>query len=200
MPKITHNSFVDLTAFRQKNGLLQQDVANYLEVSRGYVSMVEKGASKLSRKNLDKLYEAQTTKHWDLSDLVPAYTRLLAAETYLNNERNEQRQASGLNVCLFGSDPEVCEKIRYGEIGISHNIDFIRIWCENAPELNLEWLVSGKGEMISKASNEDDKSEIDYLKDELKELKDTVSRLEEKTTKALEELADKILAALNVKN
>lgn len=149
MPKISHNSLIDLTAFRQKNSLLQQDLADYLGVSRGYISMVEKGASKLSRKNLDRIYEAESTKQWDLADLVPAYTRYKALEYYLNYTRNIQLGFTPDNcIDYFESDPLTEEKLRYGEIGLSENMSFLREWCESAPEINREWVLTGKGEML----------------------------------------------------
>ena len=180
MPKISHNSLIDLTAFRQANGLLQQDVAEYLGVSRGYVSMVEKGASKLSHSNLDKLFEAKASKQWDLSDLVPAYTRYISLSNYLNIERNKRREAEGLFPAYFvGVDEDTEAKIRYGEIGLSEKADFIKMWCEQAPEINIEWVTSGKGSMLKSIEPHEEPTKIDILLQEIRDLKATMDDLKQ---------------------
>ena len=179
MPKISRNSLINLTAFRQANGLLQQDVANYLGVSRGFISMVEKGTTKLSRKNLDKLFDGREVKNWDISDLVPAWTRINKVMDYLNGERYQRRIERGETAQLFGFDPELWDKIQYGEIGLSESYLFIQIWCEEAPEISKEWLLTGVGEMLSAKEGEaHEKTPIEILSEEIRELKDRITSLE----------------------
>ncbi len=74
---------VFLNVFREKNALLQQDVANYLGTTRGYISMVEKGDSKLSTQKLDMIFSGAEANKWDISGLVPAYIRLMIVLSYI---------------------------------------------------------------------------------------------------------------------
>lgn len=59
---------IDLKAFRKSNHLRQDDVADYLNVTRGYISMVENGLSKLSEDKLLSLLA--NTNGWDTSALT----------------------------------------------------------------------------------------------------------------------------------
>ena len=50
------DSFINLVAFRKKNRLTQQQVADFIGTSMAFVSLVEKGSSKLPDDKLNKLY------------------------------------------------------------------------------------------------------------------------------------------------
>ena len=188
MPRINLNSLVNLTAFRQRNGILQKDLADYLGVSRGYISMVESGKSRLSRDNLDKLYD--NPFHWNTDDLVPAYTRIEKALVYLNQTRNEQRAAEGLPPSFFayGYDGEDLA-IKYGEMGIPEYI--AGIWCHGAPELSREWLLYGEGEMLVQKASEEPapievlQAKVDKLEAAIEEYKNTVERLVDSLSKQI---------------
>ena len=176
MPRIQKISLIKLTAFRQRNGILQKELADYLGVSRGYVSMVESGKSTLSKENIDKIF--QNPYHWNIDILIPAYSRLKAAINYLNITKNEQRTAEGLNptyITFESNEKEIEENIKYGYNDIPYFL--AEKLCMAAPELNKNWLLSGNGEMVNK---EDEKrpsqieilqNKIDNLTDEIKELK-----------------------------
>lgn len=198
MPTFMPNLLVDLPAFRQRNHLLQKDIADYLGVSRGYISMVEKGRSRLSRESLDKLYD--NPYHWNTDDLVPAQTRIEKALVYLNQTRNEQRAAEGLppSGFTYGYDGED-DAIRYGEMGIPEYI--ADIWCEGAPELSREWLLNGEGEMLVQDTPEEPtpievlQAKVDKLEAAIEEYKNTVERLVDSLSKqitdALQVVSDK---------
>lgn len=187
MPKIAHNSLVNLTAFRQRNGILQKDLAEYLGVSRGYISLVESGRSKLSRENLDKLYD--NPFHWNVDDLVPAYTRVEKALEYLNRTRNDLRAKEGLLPAFFtyGYDGEDVA-IKYGEMGIPELV--ANIWCEDAPELNRDWLLYGEGEMLIQ-SIPDEPTPIEVLQEKVDKLEAAIRELTEKLTDALQVMSNK---------
>lgn len=120
---------VCLADFRRNNGLLQQDIADYLNVSRGYVSLVENGTSKLSKNKIDKLYESRELKHWDTSSLIPAFYRLNALAKKITLD-----------------DIPGIERVKYGETGITDVMaDYI---MAKVPEVNKEWLIDGKGMMF----------------------------------------------------
>lgn len=192
MPKITHNSLVNLTAFRQRNGILQKDLADYLGVSRGYISMVESGRSRLSRENLDKLYE--NPYGWDLDDLVPAYTRVDKALYYLNHTRNEQRASVGLLPAGFTfSDEWMEDALKYGEIDVSDRI--ADLWCPYAPELNREWLLTGNGEMLVSPALEE-KSQIEVLQEKVDKLEAAIEEYKNYLGQLIEALPETIINAL----
>ena len=191
MPKILRQSLINLTAFRQRNGILQKDLAKYLDVSRGYISMVESGKSSLAKESLDKLYD--NPKHWNVEDLVPAYTRLNQALEYLNIKRNEQRAVQGLPPTLFsmGEDDEF--NIKYGYSGIPEYI--ADMWCSGAPELNQEWLLTGIGEMLVNA-NQDSPSQIEVLQQKIDELEASLEEFKTFIDQMIESVPEKVVAAL----
>lgn len=57
----------DLKAFRKVNSLLQKDLADYLGVSREFISMAESGKAPLPYNHLRKLLDNE--KGWDVSML-----------------------------------------------------------------------------------------------------------------------------------
>ena len=65
---------IDIKCFREKNGLLQKDLAEYLGVSIAFISAVEKGQSKLPGEKLTKLLD--NDKGWDTDYLVSGNPRL----------------------------------------------------------------------------------------------------------------------------
>ena len=67
MPKISRVQELNLTNFRQENNLLQKDLADFLGVSRGYISMVESGKSHLSKENIKKIL---SNKSWNSETLT----------------------------------------------------------------------------------------------------------------------------------
>lgn len=192
MPRIIHYSLVNLTAFRQRNGLLQKDIAEYLGVTRSYVSMVEKGSSKFSRENLDKLYD--NPYHWNVDDLVPAYTRVNKALLYLNQTRNEKRAAEGLLPSLFTFGyPDEEELIKYGESTIPEYL--VDSWCEHAPELNPEWLLTGEGEMFVQEGQEEP-APIELLQEKVDKLEAAIEDYKRTVEQLVESLPQKIVEAL----
>lgn len=193
MPKISHYSLVDLTAFRQRNGILQKDVADYLGVSRGYVSMVEKGSSKLSRDNIDKLYN--NPYHWNVDDLVPAYTRWKKALFYLNETRNKQKEAEGLLPTYFTYDDDgLDDSIRYGEIGIPEYL--LEEWIPRAPDFGWEWLLTGQGEMIIGELFPEELSPIELLQEKVDKLEAAIEDYKKNVEQLVESLPQKIVEAL----
>ena len=58
---------VDLTRFREKNGLLQKDIADYLGVSRVFISLVESGKTPLPYDKYQRLLDNENG--WDVSYL-----------------------------------------------------------------------------------------------------------------------------------
>lgn len=84
--RITANSItkamINLKAFRKANRIKQEDLANYLKVSRGFISLVEIGSSKLPEDKLEKILANEFG--WDTTMLVvdtPSATSVSAKAT-----------------------------------------------------------------------------------------------------------------------
>lgn len=192
MPKIHQKSLINLTAFRQQNGILQKALADYLGVTRGYISMVESGKSTLSKESIEKIYN--NPYHWDVGALVPAYTRLNAAMNYLNGTRNERREAEGLLPSYFslgGDGDEIEADVKYGYTGIPEYL--ADIWCSAAPELNRNWLLTGEGEMLIE-EGQDSPSPIEMLQNKIDSLEEELQGLRA----LIEQLPDKVVTALKI--
>ena len=206
MPKIQRKSLINLTAFRQRNGILQKALADYLGVSRGYISMVESGKSTLAKESIEKIYN--NPFHWDVNDLVPAFSRLNLAIDYLNITRNERRAAEGLPPAFFltgGGDDEieVRKRIKPRYNGFI-NVESIRqkqpeylvdMWCSGAPELNRDWLLMGKGEMLIE-ENQDSPSPIEVLQNKIDKLEAELLDCKALIEQMSVSLPEKVVAAL----
>ena len=175
--------YLDLPAFRKSNGLKQTDIANYLGVTPGYISLVENGSSSLSRKNIDKLYESYKWAKWDTSLLVPAMNRWWEAQRYCLEAYPDERETV---LQLFDMPRTTYEKVRYAETNIPKpSIDLV---CNRFPELSKEWLLSGSGDMLLFNKVEIPPSmeiiikklnDLDHIKTELSEIKSMLSKLYE---------------------
>lgn len=194
MPKIQRKSLINLTAFRQRNNILQKELADYLDVSRGYISMIESGRSTIAKESLDKIYE--NPYHWNVEDLTPAFTRWNKAVDYANGTRNELRAAAGLPPCFITFLPEdlaLEDQIKYGYSDIPEYI--ADRWCESVPELSREWLLTGQGEMLIE-EDQDAPSPIEVLQGKIEqmeaELKDIKALIEQMSVS----LPEKVVAAL----
>ena len=123
--KVSRNQYIDIVAFRQNNNLYQRDLAKILNVSRGYISIVEKGNSKLTDENVKFLID----NYGDYT-LVPYYNRLLELAKELGSYE------------VFKLIPKtLLEKIKYGKEKITDKI--ADVICQNYPEVNRGWLLTG---------------------------------------------------------
>ncbi len=195
----TQNEFATLflDAFRKKNALLQQDVADFLGTSRGYISMVEKGDSKLSTAKIDMLFEGAQQNNWDISDLVPAYSRLERVFSYISNMtygNPVSREApKGLEQVLPAIiSPAIVQKIKYGEIGITDAI--AEAIVKHYPEINRQWLVDGTGEMLLSPNNEP--TELEKLREEVQLLRASLEEYRQENKKLLEALPGLVAAEI----
>ena len=155
--------------------------------------MVESSKSTLAKESIEKIYE--NPFHWDVNDLVPAYSRLNAAMDYLNGTRNERRAAEGLPPALFltGGDDEMIEAIKYGYSGIPDYL--VDTWCSSAPELNGDWLLTGEGEMIIE-ENQDSPSPIEVLQNKIDKLEAELKECRALIEQMSASLPEKVVAAL----
>ena len=174
------NEYVNLEAFRKRNALLQQDVADILGTSRGYISMVERGDSKLSSQKIDLLFDAAAKNHWDVSDLVPGYSRLQSVMAYLL--RKDDSSSNYFTNHLLSSVLE--ERIKHGEIGFNESCaDAI---LQQSSETDTQWLLAGTGEML--LTPKGGPSELELLKEEVRQLKASLLEYQETNMRLLQSL------------
>ena len=188
---------VFLNAFREKNALLQQDVANYLGTTRGYISMVEKGDSKLSTQKLDMIFSGAEANKWDISGLVPAYSRLKSILAYIRRKIHDEagRELTDEELKMVISDilPEVIEqKIKYGEIGITDSL--ANAISKKYPEINRQWIIDGTGPMLITPNKQP--SELDMLREEVRLLREALSEFQAETQRAMASLPKQVAAEI----
>lgn len=192
------NEYVFLEQFRKRNALRQQDIADFLGTSRGYISMVEKGDSKLSSKNIDKLLAAMDSNQWDVDDLVPAYSRMKLFLEYAVEKMSDKKGHSISDTELFSELPYVVpfyveHKMKYGEIGINDALASAIV--KNYPEINKQWLTDGIGKMIKDTPGQP--TEVELLREEINQLRAEINCYKEQLSALLNELPDKIVEALH---
>lgn len=78
---------INLKAFRKANRIKQEDLANYLKVSRGFISLVEIGSSKLPEDKLEKILTNEFG--WDTTMLLSdPYNASISAKATGNSSAN----------------------------------------------------------------------------------------------------------------
>ncbi len=189
------NLFLD--SFRKKNALLQQDVADFLGTSRGYISKVEKGNSKLSPSKIDMLLEGAQKNNWDVSDLVPAYSRLEQVYDYIISKTLGTSIGKGApkdldRVIVQILSPAIVNKIKYGEIGLNGAV--AEAILRQYPEIDKQWLLDGTGEMLLAPS--DGPSELEKLREEVRLLRASLDEYKEENKKLLSALPGLIAAEI----
>ena len=137
---------IRLLEFRQENNILQKDLAVYLGVSRGYVSMIETQRSAISLDSLEKIFN--NPYHWNTDMLVPHWYRISQFLTYFNETRNAQREMEGLTPVYFWVDENLLQDIKYGASAIPKRV--AEEIVAKAPEINMDWILTGEGDMIKK--------------------------------------------------
>lgn len=191
---------VDLAAFRVRNSLKQENLAQLLGVNRSYISQVETGACKISADKMKKIWELGERYGWFMDDLVPAYQRLielwyevhafyqhftvpfcsLSSAEAPNNE-NPRKFEEAFTEVISGS---LLESIKLGQQGIDSKLaDRVIATLPKGFSVYKQWLVSGDGPM--------DETEIlmDALIDEERErVKSVIEENKDRTLILLEKI------------
>lgn len=185
MKKIIEN-FIDLAAFRKANNMSQEDLAELLGTSRGFISMIESGRSKLPEDKLQSIYDsAAKNTFYFLEPLCPAYARLGELDLYLKATKQSYSLLDNLVIDGYRMEDalipkNIQEDIRYGRIGINPPIaDKI---CNKFPSINKEWLLYGEGTIDQPSGM----SDMDLIKNYFIQLIDKASKLESKIDKLTE--------------
>jgi transcriptional regulator with XRE-family HTH domain len=171
---------IDLAFFRKNNDMTQEDLASILNVSRAYISQVENGSNNLSDDKIDSLLEFN--EQWNTKGLVPCFDRLVElGNSLFDTDHDHYCEAVELNPYypkeLFlpfkGVLPEsTILLIRHGRYAISESIadTIVSVF----PQVNKEWLTTGKGEMY-----------VDPTKKNVEETKETLLTLEKRVSEEL---------------
>ena len=138
--------YIRLFEFRRENNILQKDLANYLGISRGYISVIETQKSPVPWEILEKIFN--NPYHWNTDMLVPHWYRMSQFLVYFNESRNAQREMEGLTPVYFWVEENLLKKIKYGDSAIP---DYLaEEIAAKAPEINMDWILTGAGDMIKK--------------------------------------------------
>ncbi len=160
--KTEKEKLVDLAAFRERNGLKQEDLAQLLGVNRSYISQVEIGSCRISADKVKKIWELGDEYKWFMDDFVPAYSRLSKLKQELTEDfaiydLMRKNRSDGSTYVQRLSDFEaglekvlsltVLESIRLGQQGIDSVLAdrIISVIPECLPPVSREWLMTGEG-------------------------------------------------------
>lgn len=167
-------TYLDMLTFRKKNRITQQEVGDFLNASKSFISIVEKGRCNLPQDKLVKLY---FDNEWDVTDLIPHFERVKKAWIEFNKINGVEGQIYPLDdQDPFGLGPNIIACLFYGEIGIDDKI--ANAICETMPSINREWLLQGTGEMFSSHSIALEER-IALLENKLKDLEEVINQMKE---------------------
>ena len=129
--------YIDIAAFRKKNRLNLQDIADILGWSRSSVKLEEEGQGwrRILPSEVKKIFDAAQTNGWDTAPLNPTYVRFNKILKYVVDK--------GLSADFITE--EVISKVKYGQTGITEDLSW-RLSCL-CPELDVEWMKTGEGSM-----------------------------------------------------
>lgn len=131
----TGKQYIDVKGFRDRFGLKQSELADFLGITRGFISLIEKGTAKLPAKHIDKILD-----RFGICGLIPAYDRI----TILRSLKNDDFP-SGMDIQPYIADNTLIN-IRHGIIPITEEIADKLVTAY--PQLNRKWLMTGKEEMF----------------------------------------------------
>lgn len=135
------NNYVDVVAFQRRNHLTQGDIANFLGVSRSFISLVAKGKSKLTDMAIHKIV---MESDWDTTDLVPCFTRFCDVwRDYVESRGGELPVWPLEDINPFGISDGIVQDLFYGRIGLNDRI--ANSVMKIVPNLNREWFLTGVG-------------------------------------------------------
>ena len=180
-------SYINLTDFRQRNGITQTELARILKTSTPFISMIESGSSRMPVKKIKLLLNACKENCWFTDELVPAGHRLEhllinieASEDVTDEEKKLFKQR------FESSIPKgIQDSITFGQQGIDSVLadKIISICPPPFDKIRKEWLMDGDGYMFSTA----DKTGFTVVYSE-EEIIARLKRIEEKQEKLEHEL------------
>ena len=167
---------IDLREFRKNNKLSQKELAAFLGVTCGFISLIENGRAKLPNDKIEKLRVEGKEKGWNISELIPASSRILVLGELL-------MLRSGVKEIIYedalGLSSEDLNKIMSGEGTFTRaNIERIR---QKVPDINVNWLMTGEGDVFLKeipnSLNEEIHKELQEIRSDIREIKEALQQL-----------------------
>lgn len=154
-------NFINLEAFRKHNHITQEKIAQYLGTTRGYISLVESGRSKLSDEKIDKLMgEGRLEEGWNVYPLNPAFYNLYTLSEYLRSMDDKLSPAfdweSGQNPLMI--QPLELLEIKHGKKDITPKI--ANTIVQRYPYVNRDWVMSGNGDWLLTEAQQTIRKEI----------------------------------------
>lgn len=154
-------NFINLEAFRKHNHITQEKIANYLGTTRGYISLVESGRSKLSDEKIDRLMrEGRLEEGWNIYPLNPSFYNLYTLSEYLRSMDDKLSPAfdweSGQNPLMI--QPLELLEIKHGKKDITPKI--ANTIVQRYPYVNKDWVMSGNGDWLLTEAQQTIRKEI----------------------------------------
>lgn len=97
---------IDISRFRRLNNLLQQTVADYIGVTRSYLSQVENGRAELAPSKIQRLIN--NDKGWDVSTLCKQNETIVQS---MGNGCHNNTQVIGVDVSVLEEKISMLEKL-----------------------------------------------------------------------------------------
>lgn len=185
-------NYIHLAAFRHDNNISQDELGALLNTSRGFISMIESGKSKLPDDKIQLLYDLGHEKFWNMDSLAPAYGRIMALNNYLN-----ENYLPTNNLCTEYIDDdnefvvvkplltsEMLRDLKYGHTTITETLAnaIVKKWSS----VNKIWLLSGEG-TIDVAEG----TEMAIIREYFIQLTSEIRKLEKEVQSLREELKNK---------
>ena len=154
-------NFINLEAFRKHNHITQEKIAQYLGTTRGYISLVESGRSKLSDEKIDRLMrEGRLEEGWNIYPLNPSFYNLYTLSEYLRSMDDKLSPAfdweSGQNPLMI--QPLELLEIKHGKKDITPKI--ANTIVQRYPYVNKDWVMSGNGDWLLTEAQQTIRKEI----------------------------------------
>lgn len=181
---------IDLQTFRRVNNITQGELADFLGVTRGFISLIENGKAKLpDDKQRLIMTKGKEEMGWDVEELIPAYKRILI----LMDLQRSRLKAEGVddevelnNYSIIGIPGEACMRILEGKGTFTQTIaEQVK---SKIPDINIKWLLTGEGDILvkdkpgyaSKLQQDIKKlyTEIRSMKNELMQVKEMLQKME----------------------
>ena len=145
---------INLKQLRIDNNLSQIEIAQYLGVSRGYISIIETGKNTLPKNLVDLIFnDAEKLWGWDLKNFNPPYYRLTTLIKALSKIHPQMQPVDKNEDNPFGLDAITMSRIKYGKQELTPQI--VENICHWFPECNAEYLLSGEGSPLNLAFEKD---------------------------------------------
>lgn len=186
---------IDLRGFRLANNITQGELADYLGVTRGFISSIENGRANLPDKKLEYLYTmSKKEKSWDIDRLMPDSTRLrelagslLERELHKRNNPKREEYTAVFPNDYLGISQETYDRIIKGKSSLTPTV--IQQLIKKIPDLNAEWLMTGEGDVflneIPSSTNNDE------IRQELQEIRKEIATLNKMTAMLYRILLDR---------